>query len=202
MIPPTLLNKPLAPEKINLLNEEEKRLYTIQKGKYDTYLRILEKKRVQQDHPVDKRFEYNQVQMLLEGKHHEEDEADDEENLENNDMKYLSRDENFHQHKIEMFEQEARIALAATRVKHRPPQTYIPETLRKELDLPGDLEENQVNFNEVIKKDCSIKRVTPIWSGQEVLDIGLNMNLSYWVIAKINAVRVWPKGGIGFLKKL
>lgn len=44
MIPPTLLTKPLAPEKLNLLTDEEKRLYTIQKGKYDTYMRILQKK--------------------------------------------------------------------------------------------------------------------------------------------------------------
>ena len=44
MIPPTLLKAPLAPEKTNMLNEEEKRLYNIQKGKYDTYLRVLQKK--------------------------------------------------------------------------------------------------------------------------------------------------------------
>jgi hypothetical protein len=66
---------------------------------------------------------------------------------------------------MEKFEQEARIALAATRVKHRPPQEYIPADLKRELDLPGNLEENEVNFNEVIKKDCSKKRVRPTWSG-------------------------------------
>lgn len=68
--------------------------------------------------------------------------------------------------------------------------------------MPGDLGENEVNFNEVIKKDCTRKRITPYWSGQDVLEIGLTMDLSYWVIEKINAVRVWPKGIMGILKKL
>lgn len=50
-------------------------------------------------------------------------------------------------------------------------------------------------------KDMSRKRKTPLWSGQEVLDIGLNNELSEWVISRINAVRVWPKGLMGTLKK-
>ena len=40
-----------------------------------------------------------------------------------------------------------------------------------------------------------------MWSGQDVLDIGLTTSLSWWVIAQINAVRVWPKGVAGPLKK-
>jgi hypothetical protein len=56
LIPPTLLTRPLPPEKLNLLTEEEKRLYQIQKGKYDTYLRILEKKKLTNDHPNDRKF--------------------------------------------------------------------------------------------------------------------------------------------------
>lgn len=56
MIPRTLLTKPLPPEKLNQMLDDEKRLYTIQKGKYDTYMRILEKRKVQNDHPVDKRY--------------------------------------------------------------------------------------------------------------------------------------------------
>lgn len=42
---------------------------------------------------------------------------------------------------------------------------YIPKEIQQEFDLPADLEENQINFNEVIKKDCSRKRKTPMWSG-------------------------------------
>lgn len=119
-------------------------------------------------------------------------------------MKYLSRDENFHMQKLEQFEMEAKRMLieASKAKKQRDPQVYIPEDLKAELDLPGNLEENSVNFNEVIKKDCAVKRKTPYWSGQDVLEIGLNTELSYWVIASINAVRVWPKGFFGLLKKI
>lgn len=41
-----------------------------------------------------------------------------------------------------------------------------------------------------------------MWSGQDVLEIGLNNDLSFWVVNKINMVRVWPKGILGTLKKL
>lgn len=63
------------------------------------------------------------------------------------------------------------------------------------------MESCTVNFEEVIKKDCSRKRRTPKWSGQDVLEIGLNNELSMWVTSRINAVRVWPLGIAGFLKK-
>jgi len=40
-----------------------------------------------------------------------------------------------------------------------------------------------------------------MWSGQEVLETGLNEELSTWVVAQINGVRVWPKGFFGWVKK-
>jgi hypothetical protein len=58
-----------------------------------------------------------------------------------------------------------------------------------------------VNFNEVIKKDCTIKRKTPYWSGQDVLDVGLNNDLSRWVVNQLNSVRTWPLGLMGIWKK-
>lgn len=73
--------------------------------------------------------------------------------------------------------------------------------MQKELELPGDLGVNDVNYNEVLKKDSNKKRLTPYWSGQDVLQIGLNLDLAFWVIAKINAVRVWPQGAMGLAKK-
>ena len=53
----------------------------------------------------------------------------------------------------------------------------------------------------MIKKDISRKKKHPHWSGQEVLETGLNNELSAWVVKRINAVRVWPKGPLGYLKK-
>jgi hypothetical protein len=50
-------------------------------------------------------------------------------------------------------------------------------------------------------KDCNRKRKTPIWSGQDVLSIGINQYLSEIILEKLNAVRVWPKGFFGLVKK-
>lgn len=99
------------------------------------------------------------------------------------------------------FEEEALKILAPRRNEKRPKFEFVPQLIKHELDVPGDLEGNAINFNEVIKKDCAMKRKTPRWSGQDVLEIGLNNELSAWVVQKINAVRVWPKGAIGYLKK-
>jgi len=56
LIPPTLLRKPLPPEKLNQLTEDEKRLYAMQKSKYDTYIRICTKKSENGEHPVNRKF--------------------------------------------------------------------------------------------------------------------------------------------------
>ena len=116
-------------------------------------------------------------------------------------MKYLGRDEYFHQQKLENLEIEAIRIQDGPRFKDRPKHQHIPPELTSELDLPLDMESCTVNFEEVIKKDCSRKRRTPHWSGQDVLEIGLNNELSMWVTSRINAVRVWPQGMAGFLKK-
>jgi len=97
-------------------------------------------------------------------------------------MRYIGRDETFQAQKLEMFEMEARKILKQTRHTQRSKQEYVPLELRQELDLPADMEENKINFQQVISKDCSIKRKTPLWSGQDVLDIGLNNELSNWVV--------------------
>jgi hypothetical protein len=56
------LTKPLPPEKLNLLTDEEKRLYNIQKGKYDTYMRVLEKRKVTGDLPTQRVFKLSEVE--------------------------------------------------------------------------------------------------------------------------------------------
>ena len=39
------------------------------------------------------------------------------------------------------------------------------------------------------------------WSGQDVLDTGLDMRSSASVLAKMNKLRVWPKGCYRLIKK-
>lgn len=113
----------------------------------------------------------------------------------------MGRDETFKNQALKHFEEEAYKILAPKRNVKRPKFEYVPAIIKSELDVPGDLEGNAINFNEVLKKDCAVKRKTPRWSGQDVLEIGLNNELSQWVVEKINEVRVWPKGWMGYLKK-
>lgn len=47
-----------------------------------------------------------------------------------------------------------------------------------------------------------VKRKTPFWSGQDVLDVGLNNDLATFVIDQINTVRIWPQGTLGIWKKI
>jgi hypothetical protein len=77
----------------------------------------------------------------------------------------------------------------------------IPKELRQELDLPKQIGNNFIDFNEVRIKDCNVKRKTPTWSGQDVLNDGLNGVKSQWVANFLNATRVWPKGYYGWVKK-
>ena len=67
--------------------------------------------------------------------------------------------------------------------------------------MPDEIGDNLIDYNEIIKRDCNTKRKTPMWSGQDVLEVGLNEELSELAIAQINAVRVWPKGFFGYVKK-
>ena len=78
---------------------------------------------------------------------------------------------------------------------------YVPPEIQKEFDIPDNLEEHTINYDNVLRADNSRKRKTPLWSGQDILEIGLTNELSSWIVAKINKVRVWPKGWFGYFKK-
>ena len=78
----------------------------------------------------------------------------------------------------------------------------IPADIREELDLPKNLGKNQIDFDSVRIKDNNVKKKTPIWSGQDVLTDSLNASKSTWILSFMNAVRIWPKGGLGLLKKI
>lgn len=95
MIPPTLLTKPLPPEKLNLMNDEEKRLYNIQKGKYDTYMRVCLKKAEKSEHPKDRKFTLAETGVLMSGKIHEEEEDEDFVEMNEINMMYMGRNETF-----------------------------------------------------------------------------------------------------------
>jgi hypothetical protein len=80
---------------------------------------------------------------------------------------------------LEEFESNVRKVLIKVRPKVlRGRHEHIPDDVKVELDLPDDIGQDYVNFDEVIKADCARKRRTPTWSGQDVLQIGLTSELS------------------------
>ena len=120
-----------------------------------------------------------------------------------NKTNYFVRDEDFYSSNLEDFDKKIN-----TEPPFKPRFTntyskkkYIPVELKEELNLPDEIDDNIINYNEIIKKDCNRKRKTPMWSGQDVLSVGLNEELSELVISQINAMRVWPKGLFGLVKK-
>ena len=50
--------------------------------------------------------------------------------------------------------------------------------------------------------DAQFKKRVPIWSGQQVLDISMTIDKSKWILAKMNMLRVWPKGFHNTVKKI
>lgn len=79
---------------------------------------------------------------------------------------------------------------------------YVPEEIKKEFDLNRDMSQYEIDFVLVRTHDAQFKKRQPTWSGQEVLDIGLNMAKSQWILKKVNKLRVWPKGFHNLAKKV
>ena len=105
--------------------------------------------------------------MLMHGLHHDQEE-EDELNMEEHEVQtnYFGRDESFKNQKLSQFDQPPQKAAPRSRRKTlRKKHEYIPREVVEEFDLPEDLGTDYVNFNEVILKDSSRKRKTPMWSG-------------------------------------
>jgi hypothetical protein len=60
----------------------------------------------------------------------------------------------------------------------------------------------EIDFDFIRKTDYSKRKFRPIWSGQDVLPDTLNFEKSMPVIELLNAVRVWPPGFQGVLKRI
>jgi len=107
------------------------------------------------------------AKKLLDGKFHEEDE--DEIELTNkmlSNVTLLSRDQQSlaHLNKLEDFENQLRSIFAEDeKSKVRPDE--VPADIRKEFDLPKQMDSYEVNFHQIRKYDASKKRYTPSWSG-------------------------------------
>lgn len=83
-------------------------------------------------------------------------------------MKYLGRDDNFKEQKLEIFDQAIQKAFTPESQffdQSKVKGDNIPAHIREELDLPEDMENNVINFDQVRQKDVNVKRKTFTWSG-------------------------------------
>jgi hypothetical protein len=74
----------------------------------------------------------------------------------------MSRAESFLNSKLEHFDHPPP---HIQKKKDRPKFEYIPKEIKLEFDLPEDLQGDTINFDQVLIKDCSVKRRVPQWSG-------------------------------------
>ena len=78
---------------------------------------------------------------------------------------------------------------------------HIPQYIKDDFKLPKDMSGLDIDYVEVRAVDAMFKRRQPEWSGQDVLDLHLNMKKSTWVLSYVNKLRVWPKGFYNSVKK-
>ena len=80
-------------------------------------------------------------------------------------MNYMTRVESFKKAKFSNFEEPLKL-IHKRKYRHgRKKHQYITKEIMEEFNLPKDMMQDTVNFDEVISQDCNVKRKTPYWSG-------------------------------------
>ena len=101
------------------------------------------------------------AKKLIDGKFHEDDEAD-EEHLKNKKLlhaKIFARKEEFFKNKVRAFEYEIdKIFEQGNNTENPPCHDEIPAVLRGELNIPKQLEGYEINLDYVRQNDASKKR--------------------------------------------
>lgn len=139
---------------------KSKEVLKLEKLKHDQNKRASEKRGLP-------KFDMESAKKLLDGKFHEEDEEEMElTNKMQSHVHMLTRDQQnlAHQNKLEDFERQIHSIFEAD-MKNRDVPDEIPLPLRREFDLPKDMEFYEVNFDQIRKYDAAKKKVRPFWSG-------------------------------------
>ena len=74
-MPATLLNHPLNPSKVIRLSKKDKKLYNLQKSKYEVTMKAWSKKPI---HPSKHLFNLEEARLLIDGKYHADEEEPDD----------------------------------------------------------------------------------------------------------------------------
>ena len=80
--------------------------------------------------------------------------------------------------RLDVFEDQIRQFISETNhtesLEHHLKAELVPETIRKEFNLPDDMSNLEVDYNQVRLYDSTVAIKLQIWSGQEVLTTSLN----------------------------
>ena len=74
-LPATLASEPIDPKKVPFLSFKERRLYNLQKGKYEQQIKVNSKRPV---HPRDQVHDLDDARSLIKGTYHIQDEEDED----------------------------------------------------------------------------------------------------------------------------
>ena len=105
------------------------------------------------------------------------------------------------QHEARMEQFEHQLKLIVNQEEEAFHEDEVPSHLRKEFNLPKHLGGNEIAFREIRKFDASHKKISPMWSGQDVLPTELDNAKSLWIITQMNQHRVWPVGLANYTKR-
>lgn len=127
-------------------------------------------------------FDMVNIVPLLEGRFHDMDENDEVKHK--SDNKNLDADPLREEKKVKIVDE-------------------IPKGLRAEFGIPDPdkMDGFQPDFYNIKKYDMSMKKRSPMWSGQDVMPDKLDYMTSLEVISFINNIRVWPSGYHGYWKR-
>lgn len=151
------------------MSDEERRLYQTQKAKWDATNKIISKRDV---NPVDTVFTLEKAKLLVEGKYHDEDEDDDGFYFDDgggtgkpNQTFYRLRNEDFNaKSRLEAFERtNNRYAMGGKTEEKAAKEDNIPKEIREEFDIPEDLGDAELDYQQIREHDSNRKCKRPLW---------------------------------------
>lgn len=183
-------------------------MYTAQKTKYESKLKRNEK-RLQSVPPIplpkDEKWDLKKIRLLIAGqfKFDDDDEEDEDEvpvggAKDKNGLLQLGRatlvggqNEPQYELNLEAFDKQLTAALQQQKlgIIANDPRLLgdnVPAELKVAFNLPNDMSNYEIDFQAVRNDDAKFKKSTPVWSGQDVLEINLDKAKSEKILLKMN----------------
>lgn len=164
-LPDTLQSEPLDPKKVPFLSLKQRRMYNIQKMKYEQQLKTNAKRQV---HPSKQVFDIETAQQLVKGTYHKDEDEDEQVELKlqqgtEEGKQILNRAMNNFKNqpaeelKLENFETKLFDLIQDFQQYHqhdpRKHIEYVPQAIKNEFDLRVDMNAYEIDFDLVRSND-------------------------------------------------